>query len=98
MTNTTTPAEERAVDAIEPDDQHAVFRADVTREELVHLVRCVLDAAMNIDRLTDQFITDFARPDPEAPSVLGEAADRAIAEMIRADVTRLRTAVLGTNA
>lgn len=45
-----TPAEERAVDAVSLfDDQNAVFRSDVTREELVYLVRHVLDAAVCAD-------------------------------------------------
>lgn len=54
MSYSATPAEERAVDALSLyDDEHAVFRSDVTREELVYLVRHVLDAATTVEPVAE---------------------------------------------
>lgn len=68
MSYSATPAEERAVDAVSLfDDEHDVFRSDVTREELVYLVRHMLDAAVSVEPVAQEIAeqTDTHLTDPE---------------------------------
>ncbi len=73
MSYSATPAEERAVDAVSLfDAEHAVFRSDVTREELVYLVRHVLDAATSVEPVAEDLAKRHASHlwDPEHRAAL----------------------------
>lgn len=88
MSYIATGAEERGVDAaIEAAAEFGLFADDVPREELVTLVRCILDAVVSVDVLAEDLAKKHAPYlwDPEHraeivryihPDGMPDAADR----------------------